>query len=40
MYNAVKGSDLPVRGDTLAEGIAVKSPGVLTERLQRILASN
>ncbi len=35
MYNALKGSHLPVRGDTLAEGIAVKTPGVLTERLLR-----
>ena len=35
MYNALKGSHLPVRGDTLAEGIAVKTPGVITERLIR-----
>lgn len=27
MYNAVKGTQLPMRGDTLAEGIAVKAPG-------------
>lgn len=30
MYNAVKGTSLPTRGDTLAEGIAVKAPGCLT----------
>ena len=27
MYNAIKGEQLPMRGDTLAEGIAVKAPG-------------
>ncbi len=27
MYNAIKGESLPMRGDTLAEGIAVKAPG-------------
>jgi threonine dehydratase len=35
MYNAVKGRDLPMRGDTLAEGIAVKKPGALTSALVR-----
>jgi threonine dehydratase len=30
MYNAIKGEHLPMRGDTLAEGIAVKYPGKLT----------
>ncbi len=35
MYNRIRGTDLPMRGDTLAEGIAVKSPGVLTEALVR-----
>src|SRR5580698_6121490 len=30
MYNAVKGEQLPMRGDTLAEGIAVKAPGRIT----------
>lgn len=30
MYNLIKGTDLPSRGDTLAEGIAVKAPGRLT----------
>ncbi|HPG88350.1 MAG TPA: threonine ammonia-lyase [Hyphomicrobium sp.] len=31
MLNAIKGSHLPVGGDTLAEGIAVTSPGKLTQ---------
>ncbi|MGH6815047.1 MAG: threonine ammonia-lyase [Hyphomicrobiaceae bacterium] len=35
MHNRVKGTHLPMRGDTLAEGIAVKAPGVLTEALVR-----
>jgi threonine dehydratase len=35
MYNKIRGVDLPMRGDTLAEGIAVKSPGALTEPLIR-----
>ena len=30
MYNAIKGESLPMRGDTLAEGIAVKAPGRIT----------
>jgi threonine dehydratase len=30
MYNAIKGASLPMRGDTLAEGIAVKAPGAIT----------
>ena len=30
MYNVIKGQSLPMRGDTLAEGIAVKSPGAIT----------
>jgi len=30
MFNTVKGATLPMRGDTLAEGIAVKAPGKLT----------
>jgi threonine dehydratase len=33
MYNQVKGTHLAVGGDTLAEGIAVKSPGELTARI-------
>jgi len=32
MYNFLKGSDLPIGGDTLAEGIAVKYPGDLTRQ--------
>ncbi len=35
MYNKIRGTELPMRGDTLAEGIAVKAPGVLTEALVR-----
>lgn len=35
MYNAVRGGNLPMRGDTLAEGIAVKSPGRITSELVR-----
>lgn len=31
MYNAINGKSLPMRGDTLAEGIAVKAPGRLTK---------
>jgi threonine dehydratase len=30
MYNRLKGTHLPCGGDTLAEGIAVKEPGVYT----------
>jgi threonine dehydratase len=30
MYNLVKDASLPMRGDTLAEGIAVKAPGKFT----------
>ncbi len=30
MYNKLKGQDLPCGGDTLAEGIAVKEPGLFT----------
>ncbi len=35
MYNAVYGKALPMRGDTLAEGIAVKSPGKITTAIIR-----
>ena len=35
MYNLIKGADLPARGDTLAEGIAVKVPGRLTSAIVR-----
>jgi threonine dehydratase len=37
MYNAIKHGHLPMRGDTLAEGIAVKSPGKLTTEIIRRL---
>jgi threonine dehydratase len=33
MFNAIKGESRPMRGDTLAEGIAVKQPGELTSRI-------
>lgn len=33
MYNAIKQASLPLGGDTLAEGIAVKTPGQLTRQL-------
>ena len=35
MFNAVKGEGRPMRGDTLAEGIAVKAPGRLTTEIVR-----
>src|ERR1700744_44894 len=37
MYTAVKGEQLPMRGDTLAEGIAVKAPGRITTGIVRDL---
>jgi threonine dehydratase len=40
MYNHIRGTHLPVRGDTLAEGIAVKAPGVLTETVVRALVDD
>jgi threonine dehydratase len=40
MYNAVRGTHLPMRGDTLAEGIAVKAPGVLTTQIVRALVDD
>ncbi len=33
MYNLVKHASLPIGGDTLAEGIAVKEPGALTRAI-------
>ncbi|MDE1916095.1 MAG: threonine ammonia-lyase [Sphingomonadales bacterium] len=33
MYNVLKGKDLPIGGDTLAEGIAVKEPGHFTQKV-------
>lgn len=40
MYNAVHARDLPMRGDTLAEGIAVKSPGRITTEIIRRLVDD
>jgi threonine dehydratase len=40
MYNAIKGAGLPMRGDTLAEGIAVKAPGTLTVPIVRRLVDD
>jgi len=40
MYNTINGTDLPMRGDTLAEGIAVKAPGRLTQALVRELVED
>jgi threonine dehydratase len=40
MYNAIKGQSLPMRGDTLAEGIAVKAPGAITSDIVRALVDD
>jgi threonine dehydratase len=40
MYNVVNDADLPMRGDTLAEGIAVKAPGLLTTKIIRQLVDD
>ncbi len=40
MYDAVKNADLPCAGQTIAEGIAVKEPGVLTRRFVRALVKD
>jgi len=40
MYNAIKGEHLPMRGDTLAEGIAVKAPGHITTDIVRHLVDD
>ena len=40
MYNAIKGEILPMRGDTLAEGIAVKAPGRITTDIIRHLVDD
>lgn len=39
MLNRIDGGTRPCRGDTLAEGIAVKSPGLLCEPVVRALVS-
>jgi threonine dehydratase len=40
MYNAVKGTNLPCKGQTMAEGIAVKQPGALTTPIIRALVKD
>ena len=40
MYNLTKGQRLPMRGDTLAEGIAVKAPGSITSEIVRALVDD
>jgi threonine dehydratase len=40
MYNAIHEGNLPTRGDTLAEGIAVKSPGKITTGIVRRLVDD
>ena len=40
MYNLIKAHALPIRGDTLAEGIAVKAPGRITSEIIRALVDD
>src|ERR1700716_1588836 len=40
MYNLIKQRSLPMRGDTLAEGIAVKAPGLITSEIVRALVDD
>jgi threonine dehydratase len=40
MYNTIKNQHLPMRGDTLAEGIAVKAPGRITRDIVRRLVDD
>ncbi len=40
MYNAIHEANLPTRGDTLAEGIAVKTPGKITTGIVRRLVDD
>ena len=40
MHNAIKDGGLPMRGDTLAEGIAVKAPGRITTGIIRRLVDD
>ena len=40
MYNRIKGTDLPIGGDTLAEGIAVREPGSLTMKVVEALVDD
>ena len=37
MYNVINNTHLPMRGDTLAEGIAVKTPGLIATEIVRRL---
>jgi threonine dehydratase len=40
MYSLINGLDMPSEGETLAEGIAVKYPGLITRELVRALADD
>jgi threonine dehydratase len=40
MYSLINGLDMPSEGETLAEGIAVKYPGLITRELVRTLADD
>jgi threonine dehydratase len=40
MHNAINARELPMRGDTLAEGIAVKAPGRITTGIIRSLVDD
>ena len=40
MYNRIKGTTMPCAGDTLAEGIAVKEPGVVTSKMVEALVDD
>jgi threonine dehydratase len=40
MYNVIHNAHLPMRGDTLAEGIAVKAPGTITTDIVRHLVDD
>jgi threonine dehydratase len=40
MYSLINGLDMPSEGETLAEGIAVKHPGMITRELVRALADD
>ncbi len=40
MYNSIHGTNMPCAGDTLAEGIAVKEPGVITADMVRVLVDD
>jgi len=40
MYNVIKQQQLPMRGDTLAEGIAVKAPGRITSGIVGALVND